>query len=358
MNKQFNIELPINRLSIGQLSYGILNELFERGLEPNIFPLHQIDLDSFIVKEGFSDWLTKCIEKAPREFSTEDATISIWHINGSHKRMSKRNILWTFHETDRLTVAEQNILKNYDVVLASSKYTQSVFSSYLSNVAYCPAFFDDLHFFRTNRSYKDDDCIEFCLIGKLERRKHTIDTLIGWGNKYANNPKFKLNACIFNPFLPPEEQGQDIYRAFNGRIPTNINLLPFQATNIQLNDLMNKSDIHISCSGAEGWSLPIFNALCLGKQVIAMNAHSHKDFCNSENSILIEPTGMDSIYDNKFFRPGDNFNQGDFYLFSQKDFHDALDKAVLASKERNTNGEKLKDIFSVKNTVDTMLSLI
>lgn len=359
MSKNFNIELPINSLSIGQVSYGLLNELFERGIEPNIFPIGgNVDLSAFIIKEGFVEWLQNCIRKADSSFRSEDTSISLWHIQGSHKRISNRNILWTFHETDQLTASEQNILSKFDVVLAPSLYTKDVFSKYLDNVQYCPPFFDELHFFRTDRSYKDENTINFALIGKLEKRKHTIDTMVGWANKYANNPNFKLNACIYNAFIPIEEQNNQVLRAFGGKLPANINILPFQEKNTQLNDLMNKCDVHISCSGAEGWSLPIFNALCLGKQVIAMNAHSHKDFCDNDNSILIDPTGMDNIYDKKFFQEGANFNQGKFFLFSQQDFHSALDKAVERAKERNVNGEKLKDKFSVSKTVDTLLNLI
>ncbi len=360
MTNNFNIEVPINPTSLGQIGYGILTELFHRNINPNIFIQgHGVDLKAFLIEDGFVEWLQECISKASENFSDDQTTLSLWHINGSQKRLTKRSVLWTFHETDQLTGTEVNILKNYDKILVSSEFSKQVFSKYLQNkVDICYPFFDDLHFYRTNREYLDKDVISYCLIGKSEKRKHTIDTIVTWAEKFGNNSKFRLNCCIFNPFIPIEEQTNELLAAFKGRVPLNINILPYQDTNTMVNSLMNACDVHISMSGAEGWSLPIFNALCLGKQVIASNDHAHKEFVSINNSILVEAGDKIDLIDNRFFVKGGQFNQGSFSSFNKNGFLNALDKSIPIAKERNVEGEKLKEKFSLPKTVDKLLSYV
>jgi hypothetical protein len=108
-------------------------------------------------------------------------------------------------------------------------------------------------------------------------------------------------------------------------------------------------------SGAEGWNLPSFNSTCLGKWSIVLNSTSHKDWANKDNSILIEPDGKEEVYDNIFFKKGSDFNQGHIYTFNEEEFIEAMNLAESKCKSLNTEGEKLKDKFTYKNTLDRIL---
>ena len=90
--------------------------------------------------------------------------------------------------------------------------------------------------------------------------------------------------------------------------------------------------------------IPAFNATCLGKWSIVLNATSHKDQANKENKI-IEPSGKIDAYDGVFFKKGGPFNQGKIFDFSEESFFDALDIAVNKNKSENKEGLKLKDNF-------------
>ena len=108
-------------------------------------------------------------------------------------------------------------------------------------------------------------------------------------------------------------------------------------------------------SGAEGWNLPSFNATCLGKWSVVLNATSHKDWANSKNSILVEPNGQEPVYDNIFFNENSHFNQGAIFTFNDDEFISAMEKAETKCKINNSEGEKLKTEFTYENTLDKIL---
>jgi hypothetical protein len=147
-----------------------------------------------------------------------------------------------------------------------------------------------------------------------------------------------------------------IANILQGKRYGNINFLPFLPQNSQVNDFINSIDIDLGgMSGAEGWNLPSFNASCLGKWSIVLNASSHKDWAQKNNSILVEPSGKEEVYDNIFFQKGSKFNQGNIHTFNEVDLIEAMEKAESLCKIENKEGIKMKDKFTYKNTLERIL---
>lgn len=359
----FNLEVPINSLSFGQVSVGILRELYLRNITPNIFPISNVDLSSYNVDQKFTEWLGFCIQKAPREFHKYDTNIKLWHISGSWNVVqSKRQVLFTAHETDSLTETEKNILSTKDKVFVTSENSKEIFSSYgVDNVSYCPNFFDKFHFYKKDIAKKGhEDVITFGLFGKFERRKLTSEILSLWAQKFGNNEKYRLTCCITNPHVAQDWQEKNLNILFKGKIPWNISFIPFQVKNEIYNEILNSIDIDLSgLSGAEGWNLPAFQTLCLDKIGIFLDAHAHKSYIKEAQCIKVQPSQKIEIYDNFFFKKGDLFNQGNMHLFSKEDFFNAVDEAI-EWKLNNVaiDNSDIADKFTVKNTVDTLLSVL
>ena len=270
----------------------------------------------------------------------------------------------TFHETNELTPEEVNILKEQDKVFVTSNYTKSVFESHgLSNVIYCPLGFDASHFRKIDLSdEKDEGVIVFGLRGKLEKRKHTLKILSAWVKAFGANPKYRIDCSIYNPHIPQDIQQQMIYSAFpHGEMPFNVNMLPSVQENSKYNLCLNAADIDLTgMSGCEGFNLPLFQSLCLGKHAVVLNAHVHKDFCNAANSILVEPNGVLDADDGFFFKKGQPFNQGTWFDFDEDSLIEAMRVAVERFEANNNNevGERLKDEFTYQRTVDTIIKNI
>jgi glycosyltransferase involved in cell wall biosynthesis len=354
-----NLELPINGLSFGQVSFGILKEFFDRKFLPNLFPIGQVDLKAYDIDKPFFDWLQFCCQKAHGNFSRKFPTIRLWHLIESERRLSDKTILWTFHETDTLTKVEKNIIKNNDLVLFSSNYSYEIAKSEgLENVGVCHPYFDSIHV-KADPLVSRVDAINFLLIGKFEKRKHTEKIIRIWKKLFGNDKRYRLNCLIDNPFIERGKWEQILNGIFEGSIPWNVNLISRQDKNSEVNRLMNACDIDLSgLSGAEGFNLPLFNMLSLNKVCVAMDAHAHSDFINNGNAIVVKPSQKIPIYDDAFFKLGNIINQGNMFDFDDKEVEDKILEAV----EFFNSGEKtistLPSVFSVQNTVDTLLSKI
>ena len=132
-----------------------------------------------------------------------------------------------------------------------------------------------------------------------------------------------------------------------------------QHKNSEVNEFLNAIDVDLTgLSGAEGWNLPSFNATCLGKWSIVLNATSHKDWATKENSILIEPNGEVDCADNVFFKKGSPFNQGTFYSWDEDQVLAAMEESEKKVGHTNTEGQKLADKLTYSNTVDVIMSRI
>jgi hypothetical protein len=113
-------------------------------------------------------------------------------------------------------------------------------------------------------------------------------------------------------------------------------------------------------SGAEGWGLPAFNATCLGKWSVVLNATSHLDWATSENSILVQPSGLIEAYDGTFFKKGQEFNQGEIYDFNEEEALSAIEKAVTLAENKTINsaGIKLSQTFTYEKTVGSIYNIL
>jgi len=363
------IQLAINPTSFGNCSIGILNELYKRNY--NDFILSDIgnpDLSTFDKlrnDEGFINWLndkrTNFLEKYSREYNK----FSLWHINGSENSISNNNTLETFFELDSITPTEKNILNQQNRVVVTSQYTKDVFidGGVTVPIDIIPLGFDSLHFYNKEEKRKIPEEICSWTVGpsKFENRKRHLKTIKLWIKKFSNNPKHILNIAVYNPFLKPEDNQRILGALFDGKPkPFNCNILSYLPSNAEVNDLLNMTDIIINGSGAEGWSLPDFNAAALGKHVICHHNTGMKEWANEGNATLVEASIKIPAADGMFFRPDGPFNVGNIFDYDEQEFLDKLDVVYDKWKANriNTEGLKLAEQFTWTKTVDKILEVI
>lgn len=352
--------LPLNSTSLGQVSFSILRELFSRDKEILLFPIGAVDISTQKQDIEFFNWIQKSALNAIQKHSRKNPIFKLWHLNGSLESYSDKQILLTFYEVDSPTISELNIIKNNHTVLLSSNYSVSIFKTLgVENVDYLPLAFDKVHFSKTEPKKKET--INFGLFGKLEpQRKRHLKVLNLWAKKYGNNPKYVLNCAIFNHFLEPQMQTQIISQALNNQRYWNINFLNYIPSNEAYNDLLNNTDIVLAMSGGEGWGLPEFQTVALGKHCLGLKAHSYKDWMNEENSVLVNPIGKIPVYDNIFFKQGMEFNQGSIFDWNEEDFLSGLETVEkrFLDNPLNENGLKLQENFTYSKMVDKILSIM
>lgn len=360
MTQELNFNGVLNTLSIGQVSYNILRELYRRQIRVNIFPKYQPDLSAYDVDENFGQWLSQSVNNRYKRLNRNVPTLSVWHLNGSEAKIGDKQYLFTFHECSEVTEAEKNIAKTQDHVFFSSSYSVDNFKEAgVDNVSFVPLGLDE-DIKREEERSVSANITHWGLVGKHEKRKKSDMIIRAWMKKYAGNPAHQLTICAENPFYK-KEQMDSVYAALWGgkSKPFNINILPRLKTNAEMVQVYNSFDIDLSgLSGAEGWGLPAFNATALGKWSIVLNATAHKDWATVDNSILVEPSGMELCYDGIFFKQGQEFNQGAFYSVTEEAIFAAMDVAASKAKTLNAEGLKLAETMTYKKTVDGILAKI
>jgi len=360
MKDNFSLEVPINSVSFGQISVAILREFKKMGLEPNIFPIGNIDLSSQKPDREFNEWLQKCVFKAQKEHKRRFPVFKLWHLNGGINSVSDKQFLYTFWETDSPTPEELNVIKNNSTVGLSSQYAISILNGFgCDNIVKLHPGFDSYNFHRiTDKKYFDDDRIVFSVVGKFEPlRKNHAKIIQTWIKRFGNKKKYWLHCAIHNPFMHPQEM-QNAYAALLGgqNIP-NVQFFPFMHQNEVYNDWLNSANIVIGM-GNESFGLPEFHSIAMGKHAVILNVNGYKEYCNSKNSILINPNGKMGAHDGKFFVKGSQWNQGQFFIFDENEFIAGCEEAIKRVEINPVNeaGLALANQFSYENTAKNILS--
>ncbi len=354
----FNLECPLNSLSFGHISFGILHELYKRNLSPNLFPIGQPDLSVYDkIGADFHNYVNSCIGKGLRNYKKSQPSLKIWHVNGAQNVISNPSHLLTFNECDNLTDTEVNILNQQTKVFVTSEYSKKIFenSGVTVPVIYVPMGIDTLHYNITNKKYFDDGSIIFNLCGKFEQRKSTEVAIKGWIKKFGNDKRYRLHIYVQNPFFKPDDMNALYAKCFNNtKPPFNVQVYAFQPNDTTFNDCLNCGNIIIDLSKAETISLPsLISVGCLAKHAI-IHRNTGMEWANDENAVIINSNGKMPIYDGVFFHQGHQFSQGNCYTFNEEDYDKALDLVVERYNNNPINeaGLKLKEKYSFQNSVD------
>lgn len=352
----FSFDTVLNTLSFGNVSFAILRELKNRGIQPNIFT-GQIDNSAQKPDQELDSYISNLTGSAQKYHSRDNKCIKLWHINGSLQSYSSLgNDLITFFELDQLTPTEVNVLKNQRKVYVTSLYTQNIFKNYGVESVYLPLGFDSQNFSKIDNKKKIEGEVSFLMAGKLERRKGHFDILKLWAKKFGNKLGYKLNCAITNPFLNQDQFNNLINQILGGVRYWNINFIPWSKTNAEYNSVLQSSDIIFALSGAEGFDLPVYHATALGVWPLALRAHVYTDYLNDKNAIFINHNGKKPAYDNMFFAQNQPFNQGNIFSFSEEEFNSGCERAIQKVKESPVNifGLDLQK-QTYKQTVDILL---
>ena len=132
----------------------------------------------------------------------------------------------------------------------------------------------------------------------------------------------------------------------------NVNPVNWVPTNEAYNDFLNSNNIVLAMSGGEGWGLPEFHSVALGKHAVVLNAHSYKDWATDDNSVLIPPFDKISSVDGVFFRKGAPYNQGNIFSWDEDLFIAGCESVIERYKSNPINkaGLKLQQDFTYEKT--------
>lgn len=365
------LNLPLNKVSLGQVSTLILRTIYEQevaGLAKHeifLFPIGQIDFGSQKLDEKFQAWVNSKILNGLENYSRDIPVFKLWHLNGSLESVSRKQSLLTFYELDEPTKIELNIARNNNL-LFSSQYSCANFKAAGVDSTYLPLGFDSYNFKTIPKNPHSDGRIVFNLCGKFEKRKNHARVIKSWIKKFGGNPKVALQCAVFNPFMGRSQEEvnknnqQIIGNVLGGVKPFNVEFFPMMAENEVYNAFLNSADIILGMSGAEGFGLPEFQSIALGKHAVLLKAHSYLDWATDDMVTWVNPTGKTPAYDGVFFQKGQPFNQGNIYDFNDDEFIAACEAAIkrVEAGRVNLSGLTLQQSFSKERFVDGIINSI
>ena len=101
------VEAPLNRLSLGNVTYNVVQELHKKGFDIGIFPIgDNTDLGAYQPSEEFQSYLQEAVNKRFDYLKSDIPCLKIWHLNGSENRKNRHQHLLTFYECNQPTPTE------------------------------------------------------------------------------------------------------------------------------------------------------------------------------------------------------------------------------------------------------------
>ena len=208
-------------------------------------------------------------------------------------------------ELDSFSSKEKHHLESLNKIFVCSEWAKQVIHSNLSiskPVALCPLGVDAEVFYPKDETSNDEKPTVFFNCGKWEFRKgHDVLCSI-FNAAFESSDNVKLVMMNDNPFLKPDQQEEWISMYKNSKLRDKIFFANRVQHHNQVADVMRSVDCGIFPSRAEGWNLEALELMSCAKDVIITNYSAHTEFCNEDNSYLIEINELETAYDGMWFK--------------------------------------------------------
>ena len=341
---------PINRTGYGIASINILKALYKKDSDISFFPIGSPGVDN----KDDHDFVQKIYSNSIGADFTKPC-LKIWHQFDLATRIGRgKYYAYPFFELDTFNMLEKNHMHVPDHLFVSSKWAKDIIeqNNVTTPTTVAPLGVDTTIFNKERHKRQDTDKYIFANIGKWEVRKghdflyevfsetfpdeqdvelwvlasentnnySSKDDLTAWKKLYSQDPRIKL----FSGFNAHEEIANFIAQIDCGVFP----------------------------SRAEGWNLELIECMAMDKPVICTNYSAHTEFCNVDNSYLIDIDDMELAHDGKAFK-----GQGQWAKIGNKQINQLRQHMRHCYEDRitkNTNGIKTAQKFSWDNSAENI----
>lgn len=247
--------------------------------------------------------------------STSDPGIGLGPIERMTSIVGSRRIAYVMWETTILPADKAAILQTMDEVWTPSHWGRQVLIDNkidAAKVGVVPGGVDVESFRR--RPETNDRCrpFRFLCVGKWEQRKGVEDLINAFCDCFKRDEPVELVLHCFNPYLP----GFDLEAHLRRAVPLNgPAIIASHPTNQDgLIRLYNSCDAFVLPTRAEGWGLPITEAMACELPVIVTEYSAPLEYLSPAFAYLIPVEKMISAHDPHFF-PANGLG-----LWAQPDF--------------------------------------
>jgi glycosyltransferase involved in cell wall biosynthesis len=299
--KDLNLITPINQLGYGIAGTNIAKHLAQK-CNLSLFPIKPIQ----VTTQEDADVVKRCIMNSAN-FNKEAPCLKIWHQHDMAEFVGKdKHIGFPFFELDSFNQPEKHHLNSLDELFVASQWAKNICEDQLDLspefIHVIPLGVDLSTFQCPNYVLENNENTVFFNCGKWEVRKgHDILYKV-FSDTFSKEDKVELWMMCDNPFLTEEQtkEWHDLYK--NSKLGDKIRFIPRVNTTQEVYNIMCKTDCGVFPSRAEGWNLEILELMACGKNIITTNFSAHTQFCDNENSMLINIDKTEKAFDGIWFQ--------------------------------------------------------
>jgi glycosyltransferase involved in cell wall biosynthesis len=232
---------------------------------------------------------TQQIEQAISTSGPQDVNIC-WVASNIHDCFQGTNIQWIVFESNRIPQTIRPAVWCADQVWVPSEWGRSVLVANglaAHKIKVIPEGVDVARFHaHGRRPWTLARPFRFLTVGKYEQRKGIDETLEAFAQVHGNRPDLEL-IIKSNYFTDHERKHQTLQQKIASLGLTNVTVLWGEMSAGELADLYRACDTFVLPTRAEGWGLPLIEAVAAGLPVITTMYSGHTEFLNHvKDSVL------------------------------------------------------------------------
>ncbi len=307
------------------------------------------------IAEDFQD-LKTLVENSIYNYDINAPYIKLWHQHDLESVQFTRSkyYAWPIFELDIFTPYEVANLNIPDELIVCSQWAKEIVDAHVNKKVSVVPLGVDREIFKPQQR-EDNENYVFFNIGKLEIRKgHDILPRL-FSKAFEKKDKVELRLLVNNIFLSAQEMSHYINQVKSTKLGDRIHFSPVLPNSQSVADFINRGDCGIFISHAEGWGMESLETLSCGKPHIVTDYSAHTEYCNSDNSYLVDITEKEYAYDGKWF-----FNQGKWASIGYDQEEQIIEhmRHCYNNRPDNPNGILTAERFTWNHTATKLLNLI
>ena len=351
-----NLIAPINTLGYGVAGYNITKSLLDFDSRIALYPISQPE-------ESLNDKHIKLAILNQLNIRTDFPCIKIWHQNDLFTSVGNGKYYgFPIFELNQFNDLEKTSMKHCDELFVCSHWAKDIILKNLdfgeSKVHVAPLGVDR-NLFREKENNPTRPSTIFFNCGKWEKRKGHDILVECFNSAFSENDDVELWMMCENPFIGDyNNKWMELYK--ESKLGSKVKFIPRQISQSDVYNIMSQVDCGVFPARAEGWNLELLEMLSCGKHVIATNYSAHTEFCNKENSMLVEINNLETAFDGLFFNGEYGYwaeiadTQKDQIITYMRDIHHKKQSGKLS---HNLHGIETAKQFSWENTAKEILNV-
>lgn len=349
--KTISLSCPVTpHTGYGVTSFNILKSLLSLGYDIHLFPIGNPQVQSQEDKNIIVD----LINRANHLYSKNNPYLKIWHQFDLATRIgtAKYGAL-VFFEIDKMNPIEINSMNNTDCVFVASKWAKEIleYNNIKAKIVVSPLAVDTSLFKPMLDLNRTDNTYRFINIGKWEIRKGHDFLIEAFNSAFTEKDNVELWMMNHNPFLN-EQQNKVWYNLYSSsKLKDKIKFIPRVDKHSDVAKIISQIDCGIFPARAEGWNNEILEVMAMNKPIIATNYSAHTEYCDKNNSFLIDINKLCPAKDDHFFKSG--FGQWAYLGLSEMEQTVEYMRYVYTNNiTTNKYGLEISQQYTWNNTAD------